>query len=92
MIMVMLLAALVIGLVTAYAYGLRAGVWAAGSALALFLVAAIVPVTALPIYAVTAIAVAVTSSAAARRGPHAQAKRAIDLGRAAWRRWRGRAR
>jgi hypothetical protein len=84
----MLLAALVIGLVTAYAYGPRAGAWAAGAALVLFAIAAMVPGATLPIYAAVGVGVAATSSAAARRGPHVKARKAVDLARAAWGRFR----
>ena len=84
----MLLAALVIGLVTAYAYGPRPGMWAAGTALALFVLVAIHPGVMLPVYAAVGVGVAAVSSAAARRGPHVRAKRALELGRAAWQRFR----
>jgi len=84
----MLLAALVVGLVTAYAYGRRAGMWAAGATLALLVVAWMIPAVTLPVYAVVGVGVAATSSAAARRGPHAQARRTVDAARAVWRRWR----
>lgn len=82
----MLLAALVIGLVAAYAYGPRTGVWAAGAALVLFVAAAMFPALLLPVYAAVGVGVAVLSSSAARRGPHARARQAFDLARAAWRR------
>jgi hypothetical protein len=86
----MLLAALVVGALAAYAYGPRAGAWAAGITLALFVVAAMIPAATWPVYAAVGVGVAATSSAAARRGPHAQARRALDLARATVRRWRGR--
>jgi hypothetical protein len=85
----MLIAALVIGLVTAYAYGPRAGVWAGGAALALFVLAVVVPGATLPVYAAVGVGVAATSSAAARRGPHVKAQRAVKLARVAWERLRG---
>ena len=86
----MFLAALVIGLVTAYAYGPRIGMWAAGIALGLFVVALMVPSAALPVYAVVGVGVAATSSAAARRGPHVRARRALELAKGAWVRLRRR--
>jgi hypothetical protein len=88
----MILAALVIGLITAYAYGPRVGLWAAGAALALLLVAALVPAAVLPVYAVVGVGVAATSAAAARRGPHVRARRAVDLARAGIRAIRARRR
>jgi hypothetical protein len=60
----MILAALVIGLITAYAYGPRVGLWAAGAALALLLVAALVPAAVLPVYAVVGVGVAATRGCA----------------------------
>ena len=85
----MLLAALVVGALAAYAYGLRAGAWAAGATLALFVLAAMFPPATWPVYAAVGVGVAATSNAAAKRGPHAQARRAFDVARATYRRWRG---
>ena len=84
----MLLAALVVGLLTAYVYGRRAGMWAAGATLALLVVAWMIPAVTLPVYAVIGVGTAATSSVAARRGPHVQAKKTVDAARALWRRYR----
>lgn len=50
----MILAALFIGLLTAYYFGLRRGATAAGVAMGLFLLAAIAPGAKLPVYALVA--------------------------------------
>lgn len=52
----MLIAAAVIGLLTAYYFGLKPGGYAAAGAAALFSIAAIVPSLAVPIYLVVSIA------------------------------------
>jgi len=51
----MLIAALVIGLLTAYYFGLKPGGYAAAAAAALFAIAALIPGLAIPIYLVVAI-------------------------------------
>jgi hypothetical protein len=53
----MILAALFIGLLTAYYFGIRAGSAAAGVALGLFLLAAIAPGAKLLVYGLVAVAV-----------------------------------
>jgi len=52
----MLIAALVIGLLTAYYFGLKPGGYAAAAAAALFAIAALFPALSIPIYLVVAIA------------------------------------
>jgi hypothetical protein len=52
----MILAALIIGLLTAYYFGVRAGSAAAGVALGLFLLVAFIPAAKLPVYVLVAAA------------------------------------
>jgi hypothetical protein len=54
----MFLAAIVVGLLVAYYFGTRPGAVAAGAAAGLFLIAAVVPVTALYVYTLVCIGVA----------------------------------
>jgi hypothetical protein len=54
----MLIGALIIGLVTAYYFGLQRGMYAAGASAALFLIAAVVPGASLVAYAVVGVGVA----------------------------------
>ncbi|HTE50128.1 MAG TPA: hypothetical protein VK698_04595 [Kofleriaceae bacterium] len=54
----MFLAAIVVGLLVAYYFGVRPGMIAAGGAVALFLVAVVVPVAAMYVYALVCVGVA----------------------------------
>jgi hypothetical protein len=54
----MFLAAIVVGLLVAYYFGTRPGAVAAGAAAGLFLLAAVVPVTAMYVYTLVCIGVA----------------------------------
>lgn len=54
----MFLAAIVVGLLVAYYFGTRPGAVAAGTAAGLFLIAAVVPVTAMYVYTLVCIGVA----------------------------------
>ena len=67
----MLLSALVIGALTAYYFGVRAGVWAAGATFVLCLVALALPRFALPLYVVLAAGAVVIQQVGSRRPrPH----------------------
>ena len=69
----MLLAAVIVGGLTAYWLGLRAGLWAAGAALLLLVVADWMPLLALPIYLLLAVGVIGVCLVGSRKG------RAIDV-------------
>jgi hypothetical protein len=84
----MFLAALVVGLVTAWSFGPRAGLAAAAVALGMFLIAAVVPGTGFVMYTLVAVAVAAIAFAGAGRPRHPAMARAITIARAAWRRRR----
>jgi hypothetical protein len=84
----MILAAVVVGLVTAWAYGPRAGASAAVVTFGMFLLAAIFPVASPYIYIVVGLGVAAVSATAARRPRHPLMSRALSLGKMAIRRAR----
>ena len=84
----MILAAVIVGLFTAWTYGPRAGATAAASAFGLFLVAAIIPALAFYAYTVVGVGVAAVAAMAVRRPRHRLTDRALSLGKAALRGWR----
>jgi hypothetical protein len=65
----MFIAALFVGLLTAYYFGIRAGGMAAMVALGLFMLAATVPVTTIPVYVVVAAGTAGVCVIGPRRTP-----------------------
>lgn len=84
----MFLAALIVGAVTAWSYGPRKGLTAAGVALALFVVAALIPALTLYIYLAIGIGVAGLAALAPRRPQHPVTARAVELGKMALKRLR----
>jgi hypothetical protein len=90
----MLLTALVIGALTAYYFGLRAGCWAAGATFALCLAALFVPRLALPLNLVIAAGALVVWRVGSRRPRPADAVMATRVVRRAvgraWARLSGR--
>jgi hypothetical protein len=74
-----LLATLIVGGVTAYWFGLRAGAWAAGATLALCMLATMVPGLATPIYLVLACGLAAVCVVGPRRERPPDAARAVRL-------------
>jgi hypothetical protein len=79
-----LIPALLVGGLTAYWFGLRAGGWAAVATLALCLVAAVVPVLARPIHLVLAAAVVGVCLLGPRRERPPDAVRAVKAVRMAF--------
>jgi hypothetical protein len=73
----MLLAALIVGGLTAYWLGLRPGAWAAVATLAVLLVASLVPPLALFLHVALAVGVLAVCIAGARRERPADAVRAV---------------
>ncbi len=87
----MLAASIFLGALTAYYYGLRAGLWTASAALALLTAATFFPPARLPIYGVLALAAIVVQVAGSRRSRPPGTVRAVRwvrtqvaMGRALW--------
>ncbi len=75
----MILAALIVGLVAAWSYGLRTGGLAAATTFGLFLLAAMFPALDLYVYATVGVGVAALSATAARRPRHPMVGRALTV-------------
>ena len=84
----MILAAVIVGLITAWSFGPRAGATAAATAFGLFVVAAIIPALAFYAYAVVGVGLAAVAAVAVRRPRHPLTGRVLSLGKAALRRGR----
>lgn len=78
----MFLASLLIGLLTAYYFGLKAGGTAAGVALGLFLAAAVVPGATILVYGLVALGVAAVCVIGPRVAPPEEENTLRRLGRA----------
>lgn len=77
----MLLAALVIGLLTAYYFGVRHGIWAAGVAAGLFFVAAVMPPLKIVAYLLVAAGIVAIYAVGPRHGPSPASRTAVAQAR-----------
>jgi hypothetical protein len=77
----MLLAALVVGLLTAYYFGVRHGIWAAGATAGLFFVAAVVPPLKLLAYGLVAAGIVAIYAVGPGRGPSPSSRMAVNQAR-----------
>ncbi|WP_428266092.1 hypothetical protein [Haliangium sp.] len=80
----MILASLIIGLLTAYYFGLRHGITAALVAFGLFLVEAVVPGLTVPIYVAIGVGVVALLVIGPRRAPSAEAGKVRRVLGAVW--------
>ena len=80
----MILASLLIGLLTAYYFGLRAGGTAAGVALGLFFLAAVVPSATILVYGLVALGVAAVCVMGPRVAPPEDENTLRRLAKAFW--------
>jgi hypothetical protein len=77
----MLLAAIVIGLLTAYYFGVRHGIWAAAVAAGLFFVAAVMPPLKIVAYGLVAAGIVGIYAIGPKRGPSPSSRMAVNQAR-----------